>query len=53
MRSRRESHEYRAERDGVFKKLGNGKFGGYRKGVVNGPEARRPARSSKASGKKE
>lgn len=43
--------EYRENNSGRFRKLGNGKFGGFKKGIVNGPEpttARAGRRKNKA-----
>lgn len=37
--SSRRSQDYRAKNADRFKRLDNGKFGGYRKGISNGPEA--------------
>lgn len=33
------SQEYRAQNADQFRKIGEGVYGGYRKGVPNGPEA--------------
>ncbi len=37
----------RSQNPGRWKKLANGKFGGFAKGVINGPPPRRPARARK------
>lgn len=41
------SQDYRADHTDRFKKMENGKFGGYKRGVPNGPEARRAPRNRK------
>ena len=39
---------FRQKNASKFKQIGEGVFGGYKKGVPNGPEPRRPARNQKA-----
>jgi hypothetical protein len=39
--------EYREEHSEKYKKLENGKYGGYKKGVPNGPAPRRAPRAGK------
>lgn len=40
---------FRQKNASKFKQIGEGVFGGYKKGVPNGPEPRRPARNQKAA----
>jgi hypothetical protein len=48
---RRDSHqtsqEFREDNKNMFKRLDNGKYGGYKKGVQNGPEVRRAPRKAR------
>lgn len=38
-RNRLESAQYRKDNSDKFVSLGNGKFGGFRRGIMNGPDA--------------
>ena len=41
------SQEFRQDKSSMFKKLDNGKYGGYKKGVANGPAPRRAPRKGR------